>query len=71
MKNIITGELVELYISNGTTIGKVCMEGGCVHVPMFFIIDANIGDTVTIESGIATSIFRQEEESEYALAGAF
>ncbi len=69
MKNIKTGELVELYISNGTTIGKVHMDGTYIHVPMFFIIDATIGDTVTVESGIATSIYRQEEETDYAFAG--
>ncbi len=70
MKNLKTGQLVELYISNGTTIGKIFMDGTYIHVPMFFILDANIGDTVTIESGIATSIYRQEEEVGYEFAGA-
>ena len=66
--NEVTGKLVELYIENGTTMGKVNVGSAYRCVPMFFILDAKIGDTVLIEAGIAISVYQQEEETEYVFS---
>ena len=65
---IMTGELVELYIENGTTKGKVKVNNAYIHVPMFFLLEAKVGDTLLIEGGVAISIYQVEEETEYVLS---
>ncbi|TAK57231.1 MAG: hypothetical protein EPO24_10140 [Bacteroidetes bacterium] len=68
--NITTGEIVEVYIENGTTIGRINVNGALMRVPLFFLLNAKAGDTVLIESGVAISIFNQEQETEYVLGSA-
>jgi hydrogenase maturation factor len=58
--NIITGQLVEIFVADGTTMGNVSVRGAYVKVPLTFLMSAKVGDTVVIESGVAISISEKE-----------
>jgi hydrogenase maturation factor len=62
--NLITGFIEEIYVHDGTTIGKVNVRGAYLKVPLTFLIDARVGDSILIESGVAISKTRQEQPSE-------
>jgi hydrogenase maturation factor len=62
--NIITGQLVEIFVADGTTMGKVSVRGAYVKVPLTFLMSAKVGDTVVIESGVAISVSEQEHTTE-------
>ena len=66
--NLLTGQLEELYIEDGTTMGKVNVNGAFMRVPLFFLLDAKVGDTVLIESGVGISIYQDEFETDYVLS---
>ena len=53
--NLITGEIVEIYIEEGSTKGKVKVGGAFMRVPLLFLFEGKVGDRVLIESGIAIS----------------
>lgn len=62
--NIVSGEIREIYIKDGTTVARVNVKGAVVHVPIGFLPDAKVGDTVLIESGVAISIIQPESQEE-------
>ena len=62
--NLITGSIEEIYVHDGTTVGKVNVRGAYLKVPLMFLMDARVGDLILIESGVAISRTRQEEPSE-------
>ncbi len=66
--NLLTGQLEELYIEDGTTMGRVNVNGAFMRVPLFFLLDAKVGDTVLIESGVGISIYQDEFETDYVLS---
>jgi hydrogenase maturation factor len=53
--NIVTGMIEEIYVHEGVTIGKVNVRGAYVEVPLTFLLQAKVGDTIVIESGVAIS----------------
>lgn len=53
MNDRMSGKIVEIYVSEGSTKGKVLVDGSHIHVPLFLIMNARVGDHVLIESGIA------------------
>jgi hydrogenase maturation factor len=59
--NLISGRIEEIYVREGVTMGKINVRGAFVKVPLIFLTEAQIGDTIVIESGVAIS--RTEEES--------
>jgi hydrogenase maturation factor len=62
--NLISGRIEGIYVREGMTMGKVNVRGACVKVPLIFLTEARIGDTIVIESGVAIS--KTEEESTQA-----
>jgi hydrogenase maturation factor len=58
--NIITGQLEEIYVTDGMTMGRVSVRGAYVKVPLTFLMSAKVGDTIVIESGVAISRSEQE-----------
>jgi hydrogenase maturation factor len=59
--NIMTGQIEEIFVSDGMTMGKISVRGAFVKVPLTFLMSAKVGDTVVIESGVAISKSEQEE----------
>ncbi len=66
--NLHTGQLEEIYIENGTAMGRVNVNGAFMRVPLFFLLDAKVGDTILIEAGVGISIYQDETETEYVLS---
>jgi hydrogenase maturation factor len=62
--NIVSGEIVEIYIHEGTTMAAVSVGGAVMRVPILLLSDAKVGDVVLIESGIALSRIEHERVSE-------
>ena len=61
--NIITGKIEEIFVSEGMTMGKVSVRGAYLRVPLTFLMSAEVGDTIVIESGVAISKSEQEHAS--------
>ncbi len=59
--SVLTGEVVEIYLEDGKSIGKVSINGAFVHVALMLLIDVRVGDQVLIDSGIAISRIETEE----------
>jgi hydrogenase maturation factor len=53
MNNRLSGKIVEIYVSEGSTKGKILVDGSYLHVPLFLIMNARVGDHVLIDAGIA------------------
>ena len=63
--NLISGRIEEIYVREGVTMGKINVRGAFVKVPLMFLTEAKVGDTIVIESGVAIS--KTEEESPKAI----
>jgi hydrogenase maturation factor len=59
--NIITGQIEEIFVNDGMTMGKVSVRGAYLKVPLTFLMSAKVGDTIVIESGVAISKSEQEQ----------
>jgi hydrogenase maturation factor len=62
--NLVTGKIMEIYIEGGTTKAKVSVGGACCRVVMTLLIDARVGDTVLVDSGVAISTVQQVDAME-------
>jgi hydrogenase maturation factor len=62
--NVIQGQIEEIFVNDGMTMGKVSVRGAYVKVPLTFLMSAKVGDTIVIESGVAISKIEQEHVSE-------
>jgi hydrogenase maturation factor len=60
--NIMTGQIEEIFVSDGMTMGKISVRGAFVKVPLTFLMSAKVGDTVVIQSGVAISKSEQEQD---------
>ncbi len=59
--NLIAGRIEEIYVREGVTMGKINVRGAFVNVPLIFLSEAKVGDTIVIEAGVAIS--KTEEEN--------
>ncbi len=57
------GEILEIYIQGGPTMGMVRVKEDIVDVPLMLIMDAKKGDRVIVESGIAVASAHPEKVS--------
>lgn len=62
--NLLSGEIVEIYIEDGTTMGKVRVGGALLRVPLLFLPEAKVSDTVLIDSGVAISTIESDQQKE-------
>jgi hydrogenase maturation factor len=62
--NIITGQLIEIFVADGTTMGNVSVGRARIKVPLTFLMSAKVGDTVVVESGVAISVTEKEHITE-------
>ena len=53
--NLLSGRIEEIYVVDGTTMGRVGVGHAFLRVPLTFLIEAHVGDTVLVESGVAIS----------------
>ncbi len=59
--NLLTGEIIEIYVQDYTTCAKVRVGNALMRVPLMVLPDARVGDMVLVSSGVAVS--RIEEET--------
>ena len=52
---VLSGELVEIYLEDGKTVGVVRVGRATTRVAMMLLMNAKVGDSVMIYSGIALS----------------
>jgi hydrogenase maturation factor len=62
--NILTGQIEEIFVADGMTMGKVSIRGAYVRVPLTFLMSAKIGDTILIESGVAISGYDEPQSTQ-------
>jgi hydrogenase maturation factor len=64
--NILRGEIDEIYVESGSAMAKVRVHAAFLRVPLTLVVDANVGDTILIESGVAIakveSAYPQKEQ---------
>ena len=53
LMNPYSGEIAEIYLDEGTTMANVVVKGVLVRVPLTLVMNARVGDSVLIESGVA------------------
>ena len=53
--NLITGEVVEIYVGGGVTKAKVRIGGAFVNVPLTLLMEVRVGDVIVVSSGLAIS----------------
>ena len=51
----VTGEIVEIYLQEGSTTANVRVDGSFIAVPLLLLMNARVGDHILIDSGIALS----------------
>ena len=62
--NLINGQIEEIYVQEGMTMGKINVRGAYLRVPVMFLMEAKVGDSIVIESGVAVSKTEQEHAKE-------
>ncbi len=55
MNHRMSGEIVEIYVREGSTMAKVLVDGSYFHVPLFLLLTARVGDHVIVDAGIAVA----------------
>jgi HupF/HypC family. len=58
--NVLTGKIVEIYLEDGRTMGKIRVGGAMTNVALMLLMDAKVHDRVLIDSGIALSKIKEE-----------
>ncbi len=55
MDQKMTGEITEIYVKDGTTYARVLVDGSYLHVPLYLLMHAQVGDHIIIDAGIAVT----------------
>lgn len=61
--SLVSGVIREIVVEGGMPIARVSVQGALMKVPLVFVKEAVVGDTVLISSGVAISRV-QEQQSE-------
>ncbi len=59
--NVLTGKIVEIYLEDGRTMGKVRVGGALTNVALMLLMNAKVHDRVVIDSGMALSKIKDEK----------
>ena len=62
--NIVSGVIREIVVEGGMPLARVSVEGALIKVPLVFVKDAVVGDTIVISSGVAISRMQDHQQSE-------
>ena len=62
--NLLSGQIEEIYVHEGMTMGKINIRGALIKVSLTLLMDAKVGDTILIESGVAISKTELEQVKE-------
>ena len=62
--NLVSGIIEEIYVREGMAMGRINVRGAMMNVSLTFLMDARIGDTILVESGVAISKTQLQTASE-------
>jgi hydrogenase maturation factor len=51
----MTGEIIEIYLEEGSTTAKVRVDDSIITVPLLLLMNARVGDHILVDAGIALS----------------
>ncbi len=68
MDQKMVGEITEIYIKDGSTYARVRVDGSYLHVPLYLLIHAQVGDHIVINAGIAVANRRNRLQTKKALS---
>ena len=51
----LTGEIVDIYLDGGSAKAEVRVGGKTLRVPLTLLMEARVGDTVVVQSGMAVA----------------
>lgn len=54
--HLLTGCLKDIFIEEGVTKGKVQVGGAYTTVVLTLLLDAHVGDTIVVDSGVAIGV---------------
>ena len=66
---VFTGTLVEIYLEDGTTMGKVEVGGTFKKILLTLILNAKVGDRVVVDSGMGVSVLDDERKEPFNVLG--
>lgn len=58
--NLVTGEIVDIYLDTWTKMAKVRVNGAFIRVPLLLLPEARVGDHVLVEGGVAIAVVKTE-----------
>jgi hydrogenase maturation factor len=61
---LITGEIVEVYLDGQTTMARVRIAGAFMRVPIMLLSNADVGDCILIDSGVAIARVQTQENQD-------
>ena len=61
--SLVSGVIREIVVEGGMPVARVSIDGALLKVPLVFVKEAVVGDTVLVSSGVAISRI-QEQQSE-------
>lgn len=61
---LLSGQLVEIFVEEGVPKGKVKIGGAFTKVVLTLVMEARVGDTVLIDSGVAIGVSSEPQSME-------
>ena len=62
--NLVSGVIREISVEGGMPIARISVDGALMKVPLVFVKDAVVGDTILVSSGVAISRLQDNQQSE-------
>ena len=66
---VFTGTLVEIYLEDGSTIGKVEVGGTFKRILLTLVLNARVGDRILVESGMGISVLHNDRKESFDVLG--
>ncbi len=62
--SLVSGIIREITLEGGVPMARVSVEGAITKVPLVFVKEAVVGDTILISSGVAITRIQEKNQSE-------
>jgi len=70
MDHRMKGQIIEIYVKDGSTLAKVLVDGSYFHVPLLLLMNVCVGDHVVIDAGIALSKIERKAKDKHPIESA-
>jgi len=62
--SLVSGIIREITVESGMPVARVSVAGALMKVPLVFVKDAAVGDTILVSSGVAISRMQDHQQPE-------